>query len=324
VSLAQACCLTGGEKELLSLEMEPVLQQICSNAAEWRRDSHHLYIFDTLIRRGGEALGAHLALCIPVFALAADHQRDADVRSTLLLLLDDLVRFSCPPSVHSNDVAPRSARRTHSPRRRFARLCISAAPCVQGCLVVNDMWTWCGWTCFWQLLSQVRQEELYGHLAQHAQTLLDHTIVPVCVWRAGKVAGALRKASVSCMTKLMQAALIPADGLMLALGKGFEPGPLDPVLKSCLDDDDADVRFMTCGVLAAFFVTIEGRLDDEQVVLALPLVCLVLHIACVLLTRRVARVLHVCLMRLCVHAASPERRRAWIKSGWVSRCATFT
>lgn len=119
-SLAQACCLSGGEKELLSLEMEPVLQQICSNAAEWRRDSHHLYIFDTLIRRGGEALGAHLVLCIPVFALAADHQRDADVRSTLLLLLDDLVRLSCPPSVHSNHVAPRSARRTHSPRRRFA------------------------------------------------------------------------------------------------------------------------------------------------------------------------------------------------------------
>jgi hypothetical protein len=55
------------------------------------------------------------------------------VRSTLLLLLDDLVRLSCPPSVHSNDVAPRSARRTHSPRRRFARLCINAAPCVQDC-----------------------------------------------------------------------------------------------------------------------------------------------------------------------------------------------
>jgi hypothetical protein len=90
-TLAQACSLAGGEKELLSLEIEPVLQQICSNAAEWRRDSHHLYIFDTLIRRGGEALGTHLALCVPVFALAADHQRDADVRSTLLLLLDDLV-----------------------------------------------------------------------------------------------------------------------------------------------------------------------------------------------------------------------------------------
>ena len=118
--------------------------------------------------------------------------------------------------------------------------------------------------CVWQ---QVRQEELYGSLAAHAQTLLDQTLVPVCVWRAGKVAGALRKASVSCMAKLMEAALIPADGLMLALGKGFEPGPLDPVLKTCLDDDDADVRFMTCGMLAALFVTVEGRLDDEQVVL---------------------------------------------------------
>ena len=102
-------------------------------------------------------------------------------------------------------------------------------------------------------------------MAQHSQALLDETVVPVCVWRAGKVAAALRKASVSCMHKLMTASLIPGDALMAALGKGFEPGPLDPVIKSCLDDDDADVRFMTCGALRSLFVSVEGRLDDEQV-----------------------------------------------------------
>jgi len=95
LQLAEACKLGGGEAELLALECLPVLQQICSSAADWRRDSHHLYIFDTLIRRAREALSPHLSLCVPVFALAADHQRDADVRSSLLLLLDDLVRHSC-------------------------------------------------------------------------------------------------------------------------------------------------------------------------------------------------------------------------------------
>jgi len=111
----------------------------------------------------------------------------------------------------------------------------------------------------------VRQEELHPALAKHAQGLLDETILPVCVWRAGKVAAALRKAGVSCMHKLLQASLIPADALMAGLGKGFEPGPLDPVIKSCLDDDDADVRFMTCGALRCLLVSVEGRLDDEQV-----------------------------------------------------------
>jgi len=97
--LAQACNFAGGETQLLSVEALPVLQQICSNASEWRRDSHHLYIFDTMMRRAGMAIAPHLAICVPVFALAADHQRDADVRSSLLLLLDDLVprSSSTPP-----------------------------------------------------------------------------------------------------------------------------------------------------------------------------------------------------------------------------------
>ena len=53
--LGSGCGLAGGEAELLELEALPVLQQICSNAAEWRRDSLHLYIFDTMIRRAGQA-----------------------------------------------------------------------------------------------------------------------------------------------------------------------------------------------------------------------------------------------------------------------------
>jgi len=199
--LGSGCGLAGGEAELLELEALPVLQQICSNAAEWRRDSLHLYIFDTMIRRAGRALAPHLAICVPVFALAADHNRDADVRSTLLLLLDDLLR----------------------------------------------------------------QQDLHPALTEHAGALLTGTVIPVCVWRAGKVAAALRKGSVSCLLRLVQARLVTGDALLDSLGKGFEPGPLDPVLRSSMDDDDADVRFMTCGLLSHVFAALEGRLDDEQV-----------------------------------------------------------
>ena len=112
---------------------------------------------------------------------------------------------------------------------------------------------------------QLRQTELHASLASHGQTLLDETIVPVCVWRAGKVAAALRKGSVSCLQRLLEFRLVTADVLVAALGSGFEPGPLEPVLKSCLDDDDADVRFMTCGILRFLFTAVEGRLDTEQV-----------------------------------------------------------
>ena len=113
--------------------------------------------------------------------------------------------------------------------------------------------------------NQLRQTELHASLANHGRTLLDETIVPVCVWRAGKVAAALRKGSVSCLQRLLEFRLVTADVLVAALGSGFEPGPLEPVLKSCLDDDDADVRFMTCGILRFLFAAVEGRLDSEQV-----------------------------------------------------------
>jgi hypothetical protein len=97
LKVAQACEQGGTEAQVLADEVLPILQQICSNASEWRRDSQHLYVFDTLMRRASSALAPHLGVCVPVFALAADAQRDADVRSSLLLLLDVLVSPTLMP-----------------------------------------------------------------------------------------------------------------------------------------------------------------------------------------------------------------------------------
>ena len=94
--------------------------------------------------------------------------------------------------------------------------------------------------------------------------LLSSVIVPVCVWRAGKVASALRKAGCACMKHLVGQKLVKQEDLSKALGEGFAPGPLDPIIKSCLEDDDADIRFIACGAVREIFVVVRETLDTEQ------------------------------------------------------------
>jgi len=168
---------------------------------EWRRDSKDLQVFDTLLRSGGEAVVPFLDLCMPAFSIVADTNRDADVRSSLLVLLDFLLAES----------------------------------------------------------------GVQHHMDRFGASLLADVIVPVCVWRAGKVASALRKAGVSCMKHLMAQRLVKATDVMKSLGEGFAAGPLDPVIKSCMDDDDADIRFIACGAAREMFAIVAEMLDTEQV-----------------------------------------------------------
>jgi hypothetical protein len=52
---------------------------------------------------------------------------------------------------------------------------------------------------------------------------------------------------------------------MQQLGKDFEPGPLEPVLKSLMDEDDPEVRFIACGAVQEVCAIVEGSLGNEQV-----------------------------------------------------------
>jgi len=106
---------------------------------------------------------------------------------------------------------------------------------------------------------------IQDHLGRYGGRLLADVVVPVCVWRAGKVASALRLGGVSCLKQLFARRLCSADEVMGALGEGFAPGPLEPVLKSCLDDDDKDIRFLTCGAVREMFIIVRERIDTEQV-----------------------------------------------------------
>ncbi|KAJ1470685.1 hypothetical protein T484DRAFT_1846832 [Baffinella frigidus] len=138
-----------------------VRQAVAASAKEWRRDSHELLLFDTLLREGSAALAPHFGTCIPVFALAADAQRDAHVRSTLLVLLDHVL----------SDEALREPARARGA----------------------------------ELLSDV--VALREPARAHGAELLSDVVVPVCMWRAGKVAGALRKGGVACLRQLLKARL---------------------------------------------------------------------------------------------------------------------
>jgi len=193
----------GGTSGLYEAEIGNVLSEAVQGASSWRRDSQELRIFNVALRHGHAAVCAHASLWVPVFALAADHNKDADVRSVLLVLLDFVLQDSAlrPALVHT----------------------------------------------------------------AHGAALLVEAVVPVCVWRAGKVASALRKGGVCCLRALLRHKLVSADTVAQQLGQGFTPGPLTPVLKSCLDDDDAQIRFITCQAMVHLFELVEGRLDQEMV-----------------------------------------------------------
>ncbi|EKX47279.1 hypothetical protein GUITHDRAFT_162678 [Guillardia theta CCMP2712] len=153
----------GGDDFLFRMETEDIVNNLFEEAPQWRRDSYNLYIFESLSRRAGTCLAPCFSTCIRIFAVGADAQKDADVRSILLLLLDDLLK----------------------------------------------------------------QEALLDTLRRHGGEMLSQ--------------------------------------VMKELGEGFKPGQLDSIMKSCLDDEDAEIRFITCGALSELFVMIRNRLDTEQI-----------------------------------------------------------
>uniref|UniRef100_A0A7S0EVG8 TOG domain-containing protein n=1 Tax=Hanusia phi TaxID=3032 RepID=A0A7S0EVG8_9CRYP len=191
----------GEEDFLFRMETESIVNSFCEEAPQWRRDSYNLYIFDSLTRRAGASLAPCLPACIRIFAVGADPQKDADVRSVLLLLLDDLLK----------------------------------------------------------------QDALLDALRSHGGELLTLVVLPVCVWRAGKVACALRKGGMSCLRVMLNRRICNGEQVMRELGEGFKPGLLDSIVKSCMDDEDAEIRFITCGALSELFVMVRNRLDLEQI-----------------------------------------------------------
>lgn len=92
-----------------------------------------------------------------------------------------------------------------------------------------------------------------------ATRLLDKTIIPNLVWKAGGMASALRKLSAAVLFSMLRKECISPFSL-------FETATqLLPIIKSNLDDDDAATRQLTCLSTAIIFKNLPCPLGEDTV-----------------------------------------------------------
>ena len=99
-------------------------------------------------------------------------------------------------------------------------------------------------------------------IGEWAPRLLKECLLPNLVWRGGMVASTIRKVSVAGVLSLSggHARLLPAWAARAALPE------LLPVLKSCLGDDDATTRHLSCRAAAALLARVgPGGLAGDAV-----------------------------------------------------------
>lgn len=96
-------------------------------------------------------------------------------------------------------------------------------------------------------------------LRQHAPLLLEGTLIPNCVWKAGQSNTKIRKGGMVCVHAMLQRHLI----IPAALNGAFSD--LLPILKSCLDDSwSPDNRYIACLVLGCVLEDLQAEISAEQ------------------------------------------------------------
>ena len=96
---------------------------------------------------------------------------------------------------------------------------------------------------------------------QHVITVIRNIILPNCVWRAGRTAGALRTVAISSLWALLhgdEAPLVTPETLVELAD------PLVTQLKSMLEDDINSTRLLTCRVLTRVFNRAGPKMDLDQ------------------------------------------------------------
>lgn len=101
-------------------------------------------------------------------------------------------------------------------------------------------------------------------IADNAGQLLQQGLLPNTIWRVGLVASTIRKVAIACILSLGKRNLLPLATL--------EPIFMEmlPVLKSCLGDDDATTRHLTCLTFSSMLNVLHHSLSDEAVRLLYP------------------------------------------------------
>lgn len=76
--------------------------------------------------------------------------------------------------------------------------------------------------------------------------------MPNAVWRVGRVAATIRKVSVACQFTMLKSRLASPEVLLATLADW------QPVLISCLDDDDTSTKQLACMTAFQMFTILEG------------------------------------------------------------------
>lgn len=101
--------------------------------------------------------------------------------------------------------------------------------------------------------------ELAPALRREGARLATEVILPNATWRVGRVASTIRKVTLACLYALAREALVAPE----QLGPTFDA--LQPVLVSCMEDDEEATRRLTCLSFRHLFEQLRGRLDDMAV-----------------------------------------------------------
>lgn len=93
---------------------------------------------------------------------------------------------------------------------------------------------------------------------QYAPSMVKEIILPNCVWRAGRTAGAIRTTAVSCMWALLQSGVLTKETL--------EPVAEELITQiiTTMDDDNKSTRLISCRVMTRTFETLGPALDQDR------------------------------------------------------------
>lgn len=96
-------------------------------------------------------------------------------------------------------------------------------------------------------------------IAPFADTFVLNALLPNIVWRVGRVASTIRKVALACLYAFLRRGLLSDDEMRSVADDTV------PVVKSCLSDDDAATRHITCLVLSLMFKGLTDYFKDTQV-----------------------------------------------------------
>ncbi|XP_013406264.1 dynein assembly factor 5, axonemal [Lingula anatina] len=91
-----------------------------------------------------------------------------------------------------------------------------------------------------------------------AVTVVKDMVIPNCVWKAGRIASAVRKTAVSCLWALLKSGVLPKEKVVTVMEEVLTQ------VVSTLDDDDKSTRLITCRVLMHLFNLLGTSIDQDR------------------------------------------------------------